>query len=86
MTSKTPDSKLSTLSFVMPVLNEEKYLRTAVESIFEQGYSSPFDIVLALGPSTDNTNKIAEELAAEAATRGQKSCLCLTPAAQPRAA
>jgi hypothetical protein len=48
----------------MPVLNEEKYLETAVKSIFEQKNLKTRDIqvILALGPSTDNTNTIAEGL------------------------
>ncbi len=71
MTSAT----LRSVSFVMPVLNEERYLRTAVESIFEQKYSGPVEVVLALGPSTDQTNAIAETLMAEGASNGQKIAL-----------
>lgn len=52
------------VSFVMPVLNEEKYLERAVASVFEQdlpaGFSSEF--IVALGPSTDQTNQIAKQL------------------------
>lgn len=52
------------VSFVMPVLNEEKYLERAVASVFEQdlpvGFSSEF--IVALGPSTDQTNRIAKQL------------------------
>jgi glycosyltransferase involved in cell wall biosynthesis len=66
---------LRSISFVMPVLNEERYLRTAVESIFEQEYAGPVEVVLALGPSTDKTNAIAEALAAEGASKGQKISL-----------
>jgi glycosyltransferase involved in cell wall biosynthesis len=56
--------KLQTVSFIMPVLNEEKYLESAVRSIFEQENLKIRDIqvILALGPSTDNTNTIAEHL------------------------
>jgi len=48
----------------MPVLNEEKYLESAVKSIFEQKNlkTSDIQVILALGPSTDNTNTIAESL------------------------
>ena len=48
----------------MPVLNEEQYLESAVRSIFEQKNvkNSDIQVILALGPSTDNTNTIAEGL------------------------
>jgi glycosyltransferase involved in cell wall biosynthesis len=48
----------------MPVLNEEKYLESAVRSIFEQNglEKADIEVVLALGPSTDGTNQVAEGL------------------------
>ena len=48
----------------MPVLNEEKYLESAVTSIFEQKglENTNIEVVLALGPSTDQTNTVAEAL------------------------
>ena len=48
----------------MPVLNEEKYLESAVTSIFEQKglENANIEVVLALGPSTDQTNTVAEAL------------------------
>lgn len=57
---------LSTVSFVMPVLNEESHLESAVSSIFEQKglKMNQMEVVLALGPSTDNTNSVAERLRA----------------------
>lgn len=57
--------KLNSVSYVMPVLNEEKYLRKAVTSILAQNYHGPVEVILALGPSTDNTDQIAKELANE---------------------
>ena len=54
---------LRSVSYVMPVLNEEKYLETAVQSILAQDYEGPIEIILALGPSTDATDAIAESLA-----------------------
>ena len=57
-------AKLKNISFVMPVLNEEKYLETAVTSVFEQKTPGKKELVIALGPSTDKTNKIAQDLAA----------------------
>ena len=47
----------------MPVLNEERHLAEAVEAILSQDYIGKFEVIVALGPSTDRTNEIAEELA-----------------------
>lgn len=47
----------------MPVLNEESYLQTAVAAILRQEYQGPLHIVLALGPSADRTNDVAQSLA-----------------------
>lgn len=53
----------SGVSVVMPVLNEQTHLQSAVESILTQEYDGDLELVLALGPSTDNTDQIAERLA-----------------------
>jgi len=47
----------------MPVLNEEKHLAIAVESIFQQEQTGATEVVLALGPSKDKTNEVARALA-----------------------
>jgi glycosyltransferase involved in cell wall biosynthesis len=47
----------------MPVLNESRHLRAAVRAIAAQDYPGELEIVLALGPSLDDTDKIAAELA-----------------------
>ena len=52
------------VSYVMPVLNEAAYLEAAVASILEQDYPGPFEIILALGPSTDGTSTIVDRLTA----------------------
>lgn len=52
------------LSFVMPVLNEREYVRRALESVLAQEYPAPFDVVVALGPSSDGTDSIVEAIAA----------------------
>jgi succinoglycan biosynthesis protein ExoA len=52
------------VSYVMPVLNEAGYLESAVASIVAQDYPGEFEIVLALGPSTDGTSAIVDRLAA----------------------
>lgn len=58
---------LASISFVMPVLNEQAHLRSAVSSIFEQkGLDiSQIEVILAIGPSTDMTKEVAESLKAE---------------------
>ncbi len=58
------DDQLTSISFIMPVLNEEQHLATAVSSIFDQKDlpKGQVEVILALGPSTDNTNKVAEAL------------------------
>ncbi|NAZ17488.1 glycosyltransferase [Glutamicibacter soli] len=53
------------VSYVMPVLNEAEYLRDAVQSILAQEYEGDKELVLALGPSSDGTNAVAEALASE---------------------
>lgn len=57
---------LQSIAFVMPVLNEAKHLESAVESIFEQENLNieEIQVVLALGPSTDETNLVAKRLKA----------------------
>lgn len=52
------------VSVVMPVLDEERHLRTAVAHILEQDYPGELEVVMALGPSTDRTDEVAGELAA----------------------
>lgn len=47
---------------MMPVLNEAGYLAQAVASIYEQDYPGQMELLLALGPSTDETTAIAEKL------------------------
>jgi len=49
-------------SFVMPVRNEEKYLASAVESVFAQVAPGKTELILAIAPSADKTRAIAEEL------------------------
>jgi succinoglycan biosynthesis protein ExoA len=51
------------VSVVLPILNEERDLRESVSAILAQNFSAPFEVILALGPSTDRTNEIAKELA-----------------------
>lgn len=55
-TEEIPADRLVSVSYVMPVLNEEKYLEKAVLSILNQDFKGPVEVILALGPSTDHTD------------------------------
>jgi glycosyltransferase involved in cell wall biosynthesis len=61
--SLSPGTQLPAVSVVLPVLNEELHLANAVQSILSQDYAGTLEIILALGPSKDKTNEIAERLA-----------------------
>jgi glycosyltransferase involved in cell wall biosynthesis len=59
-------SELSTspdLSVILPVLNEANHLAAAVKAILSQDYQGKFEVILAIGPSKDETLEIANELA-----------------------
>jgi succinoglycan biosynthesis protein ExoA len=53
------------VSVVLPILNEEPYLKDGIRAILAQEYSGPLEVILALGPSKDRTNEIARALATE---------------------
>jgi glycosyltransferase involved in cell wall biosynthesis len=48
----------------MPVLNEERHLADAVGCIMSQDYPGELELVLAVGPSRDRTQEIADRLGA----------------------
>lgn len=53
--------KAAKVSVIMPVLNEEHHLADAVASVLGQNFDG--ELLIALGPSTDNTNQVAAKLA-----------------------
>lgn len=53
------------VAVIMPVLNEERYLADAVRAILNQNYSGNLRVILAVGPSSDQTEKIARQLSLE---------------------
>ncbi|MGH3098634.1 MAG: glycosyltransferase family 2 protein, partial [Streptosporangiales bacterium] len=57
------------VSVVMPVLNEERHLCAAVDGILGQDYTGEIEVVLAIGPSRDRTDEVAQELAADPRVR-----------------
>ena len=59
----TPISLQTPVSVILPVLNEERYLEATVRAIAAQDYEGELEIILALGPSRDQTNSVAAKLA-----------------------
>ncbi|MFF7470568.1 glycosyltransferase [Streptomyces sp. NPDC008092] len=60
-----PDVRHPAVSVIMPVLDEERHLRGAVQAILAQEYAGELEVVIALGPSKDRTDEIAAALVAE---------------------
>ena len=52
------------VSVIIPVLEEERHLAKAVRMVLGQDYPGSLEVVLALGPSRDGTDAVAERLAA----------------------
>ncbi|MBX6768339.1 MAG: glycosyltransferase family 2 protein [Actinomadura rubrobrunea] len=63
--SEASDRTWPAVSVIMPVLNEERHLAEAVQRILSQDYPGELELVLAVGPSRDRTEEIAQRLAAE---------------------
>ena len=59
------DSTVKSVSVMMPVRNEQDHLVAAVESVLSQNYPGKLEIILAVGPSVDQTDRVAKELAAK---------------------
>jgi succinoglycan biosynthesis protein ExoA len=60
------------VSIVMPVLNEERHLRSAVAHVLAQDYPGPLELLMAMGPSTDRTDEVAAEI-----VRGDSRVRCI---------
>jgi len=52
------------VSVIMPVRNEERHLAESVSHVLGQDYQGDLELVLAVGPSRDRTEQIANRLAA----------------------
>jgi glycosyltransferase involved in cell wall biosynthesis len=52
------------VTVILPILNEEADLQNCISAILKQDYDGEIEIILALGPSKDSTNQIAQDLAA----------------------
>ena len=57
------ENLLPSVTVMMPVRNEQHHLPKAVESVLAQNYSGQLEIILAIGPSVDETKRVANELA-----------------------
>ena len=58
----TEKDQVPKVSFIMPVLNEEKTIQECLDSLFALEYpKDKMEIVIAKGPSKDNTNVLLEE-------------------------
>ncbi|MGR0219560.1 glycosyltransferase family 2 protein [Agromyces sp. ZXT2-6] len=69
------------VSYVMPVLNDASHVRAAVESILEQEYDGPVEVLIALGPSIDGTAELVADLAArDSRVRVLENAVGSTPA------
>lgn len=69
------------VSYVMPVLNDASHVRAAVESILEQEYDGPVEVLIALGPSIDGTSELVADLAErDARVRVLENAVGSTPA------
>ncbi len=51
------------ISVILPVRNEAAHLADSVHAILSQDFHGPFEVVLAIGPSSDGTEAIARTLA-----------------------
>lgn len=59
----TGPERWPSVSVVMPVRNEATHLERAVEAVLAQGYPGPFEVCMAVGPSEDGTEALADRLA-----------------------
>ena len=58
-------ASLPQVTVILPILNEARDLVASISAILRQDYPPGFEVILALGPSKDETNRIATELAAK---------------------
>jgi succinoglycan biosynthesis protein ExoA len=65
LSSAPPSATNPTISVLVPVLDEEAYIRDAVRRMQEQDYEGGFELIFLDGRSTDRTKEVLEELAAE---------------------
>ncbi|HXH32809.1 MAG TPA: glycosyltransferase family 2 protein [Plantibacter sp.] len=52
------------VSYVMPVLNDARHVRAAVDSLLAQDYAGEIEVTIAVGPSIDGTTELVRQLQA----------------------
>jgi succinoglycan biosynthesis protein ExoA len=60
----SPQEAWPSVAAVMPIRNEAETLAEAVDAVLTQDYPGPLEVCLAVGPSHDGTEAVAERLAA----------------------
>ena len=51
------------VSIILTAINEALHLRAAIKAALSSNYKGELEVILAVGPSTDQSWKIAKELA-----------------------
>lgn len=59
----SPVSPDAPVSVIMAVLNEQAHLEAAVASVLDNGFSPGVNLIIAVGPSSDETLQMADDLA-----------------------
>ncbi len=63
MPTRRPLGATPSVAVVMPVRDEAAHLAESVGAVLAQRYDGPLEVCLAVGPSSDGTERIAEDLA-----------------------
>ena len=53
------------VSIILTVINEALHLRAAIKAALSSNYQGELEVILAVGPSTDQTLQIANDLAGQ---------------------
>ena len=56
--------ELPAVSVILTVVNESRHLNDSIASVLASEYSGPLEIIIAVGPSRDNTREIADRISA----------------------
>src|SRR5215210_286115 len=62
--AEVPERPWPGVSVIMPVLDEELHLADSVREVLAQEYAGDLELIIALGPSKDGTERVAQGLAA----------------------
>ena len=62
-------SKTGGITYLVPVMNGERYLEQSVRSIINQDFPGPYEVVISVSQSSDTTEHIAQQLQEEFSDR-----------------